>query len=158
MINDSLIQDASSLFFSIELIMRQNWCKITYAKELTLCSEIIDVFAKNNRLSHWFPLITTKIVPNLMVIKVLVKLNRPYNAIRVSANKLGSKVSSASDINLQRQSVILLRTCYLTRCISSYIRIQNFLISQSLSLKLEIGISCWILSSDTYRMSENRFQ
>ena len=118
----------------------------------------IDNRGENIRISLSFSLIVYKIAQHIMVIKVLVKLNRPYNAIRVTANKLSSKVSSTSDINLQRQSVILLRTCYLTRCISSYIRIQNFLISQSLSLKLEIGISCWILSSDTYRMSENRFQ
>ena len=120
--------------------------------------EVLKQLAENIRLSLFFHLLVRKFNKNVMVIKLVVKLNRPYNAIRVTANKLSSKVSSTSDINLQRQSVILLRTCYLTRCISSYIRIQNFLISQSLSLKLEIGISCWILSSDTYRMSENRFQ
>ena len=61
----------------------------------------------------------------LIDLKVAMKLNRPYNAIGISANKLGSKVSSSSDINLQCQSIILLRTCYLTRCISSHIRIEK---------------------------------
>ena len=59
----------------------------------------------------------------LFDLKVAMKLNRPYNAIGISANKLGSKVSSSSDINLQRQSVILLRTGYLTRRVASFIRI-----------------------------------
>ena len=61
----------------------------------------------------------------LFDLKVAMKLNRPYNAIGISANKLGSKVSSSSDINLQCQSIILLRTGDLTCCISSYIRIEK---------------------------------
>ena len=61
----------------------------------------------------------------LIDLKVAMKLNRPYNAIGISANKLGSKVSGSSDINLQCQSIILLRTGDLTRCISSHIRIEK---------------------------------
>ena len=59
----------------------------------------------------------------LFDLEMTMKLNRPYNAIGISANKLGSKVSSSSDINLQCQSVILLRTGDLTCCVASYIRI-----------------------------------
>ena len=61
----------------------------------------------------------------LFDLKVAMKLNRPYNAIGISANKLGSKVSSSSDINLQCQSIIFLRTGDLTRCVAPYIRILN---------------------------------
>ena len=93
----------------------------------------------------------------LFDLKVAMKLNRPYNAIGISANELGSKVSSSSDINLQCQSIILLRTGDLTCCISSHIRIEK--IKTSIPF-FELRWS-WVTDresrsqrSNTYRTSE----